>query len=71
VVVVVEEEAGIDGGGRDRESAVSTAVAVTGRVKSGGDLESSRDLESFGMISEMTRGGILFIGSKISAAVLV
>jgi hypothetical protein len=71
VVVVAEEEAGIDGGGGDRESAVSTAVAVVGRVKSGGDLESSRDLESFGMKSEMTRGGILFIGSKISAAVLV
>jgi hypothetical protein len=71
VVVVAEEEAGIDGGGGDRESAVSTAVAVIGRVRSGGDLESSRDLESFGMKSEMTRGGILFIGSKISAAVLV
>jgi hypothetical protein len=71
VVVVAEEEAGIEGGGGDRESAVSTAVAVIGRVKSGGDLESSRDLESFGMKSEMTRGGILFIGSKISAAVLV
>jgi hypothetical protein len=41
-------------------------VAVaTGRVESGGDLE------SFGMKSETARGGLLFIGSKISAAVLI
>jgi hypothetical protein len=33
--------------------------------------ESGGDLESFDMKSEMTRGGLLFIGWKISAAVLV
>jgi hypothetical protein len=33
-------------------------------------VESGRDLESFGMKSEMTRGGLLFICLKISAAVL-
>jgi hypothetical protein len=33
-------------------------------------VESDRDLESFGMKSKMTWGGLLFIGSKISAAVL-
>jgi hypothetical protein len=44
---------------------------VTDRVESGGDLESSRELESFRMKSEMTRTGLLFIGSKILAAILV
>jgi hypothetical protein len=47
------------------------ATVVTSRVESGGDLESSGDLESFGMKSETTRGGLLFIGSKISTMVLV
>jgi hypothetical protein len=40
------------------------------RVESDGVEESDRDLESFGMKSETTRGGLLFIGLKISAAVL-
>jgi hypothetical protein len=40
------------------------------RVESGGDLESGRDLESFRMKSKMTRDMLLFIGSKISAAIL-
>jgi hypothetical protein len=31
-------------------------------------VESGGDLESFGMKSEMTQGGLLFICSKISAA---
>jgi hypothetical protein len=35
-----------------------------------GGLESGGNLESFGMKSETTRGGLLFIGLKISAAVL-
>jgi hypothetical protein len=71
VVVVTEEEAGIDGGGGDWESAALTVAAATGRVKSGGDLQSGRDLESFGMKSETTRGMLLFIGSKISTTVLL
>jgi hypothetical protein len=44
---------------------VSTAAVATGGVESDGDLE------SFGMKNEMTRGGLLFISSKTSAAVLV
>jgi hypothetical protein len=40
------------------------------RVESDGVEESDWDLESFGMKSETTRGGLLFIGLKISAAVL-
>jgi hypothetical protein len=32
--------------------------------------ESSGDLESFAMKSKMPRGGLLFIGLKLSAAVL-
>jgi hypothetical protein len=40
-------------------------AVVTDGVQSGGDIE------SFGMKSETTRGGLLFIGSKISAGVLV
>jgi hypothetical protein len=42
---------------------VSTAAATDG-VESGGELE------SFWMKSEMTQGGLLFICSKLSAAVL-
>jgi hypothetical protein len=34
-----------------------------------GGVESDRDLESFRMKSETTRGELLFIGSKISVAV--
>jgi hypothetical protein len=63
--VVAEEEAGVNGGGGDRQSATSTTAVATGRVESGGDLE------SFGMKSETTRGRLLFIDSKISAVVLV
>jgi hypothetical protein len=40
-------------------------TVVTGRVESGGNLE------CFGMKSKMTRGELLFIGSKISATVLI
>jgi hypothetical protein len=43
---------------------ISSSGVDSGRVESG------VDLESFGMKSKMTRGGLLFIGSKISAAVL-
>jgi hypothetical protein len=39
------------------------------RVDNGG-VESGGDLECFGMKSETTWGGLLFIGSKISAVVL-
>jgi hypothetical protein len=70
-VAVAEDEASVDGGGGDRQSAASTAAVATDKVESGGDLESSGDLESFGLKSETTRGGLLFIGSKISVAVLV
>jgi hypothetical protein len=35
-----------------------------------GGVESGRDLESFRMKSKMTRGGLLFIGSKISEVIL-
>jgi hypothetical protein len=49
---VAEEEAGIDCGGDDRQSAALTAAVVTGRVESGQDLESGRSLESFGMKRE-------------------
>jgi hypothetical protein len=44
---------------------------VDGGVESDGvERESSGDLESFRMKREMTRGGLIFIGSKISKAVL-
>jgi hypothetical protein len=43
-------------------------VEETGGVESGG-VENGRDLKSFEMKSKVTRGGLLFIGSKISAAV--
>jgi hypothetical protein len=51
--------------------AASTAVVVTGGVESGRDFKSGKDLESFGMKRETTWDELLFIGSKISAAVLV
>jgi hypothetical protein len=35
-----------------------------------GGVESGGDLESFGLKIETTQDGLLFIGSKISAAVL-
>jgi hypothetical protein len=44
-------------------------VEETGGVESSG-VESDGDLESFEIKSETTWGGLLFIGSKISAAVL-
>jgi hypothetical protein len=58
--------------------AASTAVEEIGTsgVDSGGgdwrsrERESGSDLESFGMKSEMTRGMLIFIGLKISEAVL-
>jgi hypothetical protein len=68
---VAEAEAGVDSGSGNRQSAVLTMAVVTSRVESGKDLESGGDIESFGMKSKMTRGGLLFIGSKISAMVLV
>jgi hypothetical protein len=71
VAAVAEEEAGVDGDGGNRQSAVSTVAVATGRVESGGDLESDGDLESFEMKIETTRGGLLFIDSKISTSVLV
>jgi hypothetical protein len=49
----------------DQRRAASTVVVATDRVESDGDLE------SFEIKSETTQGGLLFIGSKISAAVLV
>jgi hypothetical protein len=52
---VVEEEVGVDDGSGDRQSAASMAAVATGRVDSG----------------ETTRGRLLFIDLKISAAVLV
>jgi hypothetical protein len=70
VVVVVEEEVGVDGGNnagggqrrrwrRRRRRPASTTVVTTGG-----------DLECFGMKSEMTWGGLLFICLKILAVVL-
>jgi hypothetical protein len=50
---------------RRRKRPASTAAVATDGVESGGDLE------SFEMKSETTQGMLLFIGSKISAAVLV
>jgi hypothetical protein len=75
VATVVEEETDIDsnggtGGGQRRQRRwhmrwpTSTVAVVTGGVESG------RDLESFRMKSKMTRGGQLFIGSKISEVIL-
>jgi hypothetical protein len=69
MVPLVEEEAGVSGS--HKQSVASTVVVATEKVESGGDLESGRDLGSFGMKSEMMWGGLLFIGSKISAAVLI
>jgi hypothetical protein len=67
-VAVVEGGGGRrrSGGGGDHNS---TDVDGDG-VESGRNLESNGYLESFGMKNEMTRGGLLFIGSKISEAVL-
>jgi hypothetical protein len=68
VVVVAEGGGGRrrSGGGRDQlERCVDGC-----RVESDEDLESSRNLESFGMKSETTQDGLLFICSKISATVL-
>jgi hypothetical protein len=41
-----------------------------GGVENNEDLESGGDLDNFGMKSKTTWGGLLFIGLKISAAVL-
>jgi hypothetical protein len=63
---VVLEVRGVDSDGGDRPKGVaSTAVVVTDGVESGWDLE------SFGMKSEMTWDGLLFIGSKISTVILI
>jgi hypothetical protein len=51
--------------------ATSTAVVVTSGVENGGDLESGGNLESFRIKNETIRGGLLFIGLQISAAVLI
>jgi hypothetical protein len=69
-VAVVAEEAMAIGRRRaavviDQRRAAPTVVVATDRV------ESDRDLESFEIKSETTRDVLLFIGSKISAAVLV
>jgi hypothetical protein len=50
-------------GGGGRREATAKETGSSGIDSDG--VESSRDLESFGMKSEMTRGGLLFIGSKI------
>jgi hypothetical protein len=63
--VVAQEVCGVDGDATGRRRVVLTAAVATGGVESDGDLE------SFGMKSETTQGGLLFIGSRISAAVLV
>jgi hypothetical protein len=49
--------------------AASMTAEETGGVEGGG-VESAGDLESFVLKNETTRGGLLFIGSKISAVVL-
>jgi hypothetical protein len=56
----------------EEEAGVEVVVEETGSsgIDDGG-VESGRDLESFGMKSETTWDRLLFIGSKISAAVLV
>jgi hypothetical protein len=46
------------------------AVVATDGVETVG-VESGGDLESFGMKNEMTRDKLLFIGSKLSATVLI
>jgi hypothetical protein len=57
-------------GGLDVLSA-STAVEETNGVESDGvERESAGDLESFVMKNEMIQGGLIFIGSKISEAIL-
>jgi hypothetical protein len=60
---VAQEEAGINDGSGDRRSRER-------RVESDG-VESDEDLESFGMKNKTTWDGVLFIGSKLSAAVLI
>jgi hypothetical protein len=45
-------------------------VEETGGVESDGVERERRGLESFRMKSERTQGGLIFIGSKISEAVL-
>jgi hypothetical protein len=55
------------GGGRRRSGGGGDRLE---RSVNGGGVESGKDLESFGMKSEMTWIELLFVGSKISAAVL-
>jgi hypothetical protein len=66
--MVKEEEAGssdVDGCGGDRHEQHQRR-----RRREQQSRESSGDLESFGMKNEMTQGGLIFIGLKISEAVL-
>jgi hypothetical protein len=67
---------GRGGGGRGRrrsgggeEAGVEATMEEASGVESS-VVESTEDLESFGMKSEMTRGMLLFIDSKISASIL-
>jgi hypothetical protein len=46
------------------------AKEETGGVENNGVEREWRGLESFGMKSEMTQGGLIFIGSKILEAAL-
>jgi hypothetical protein len=63
-MVAAEEEADVE--------AATEETGSSGVDGSGGDRWSRewQDLESFGIKSETTRGGLLFIVLKISAAVL-
>jgi hypothetical protein len=56
---------------REGEAGVEAAAEETGSSGiTGGGVESGGDLESFGIKNEITWSGLLFICSKISAAVL-
>jgi hypothetical protein len=52
--VVAEEEASVDGGNGDWQSAASMVAVVNDREESGRDLERGGDLEGFGIKSETT-----------------
>jgi hypothetical protein len=57
-------------GERRRQRRRRPARAALMAVEETDGVESSGDLESFGMKNETTRDGLLFICSKISAVVL-
>jgi hypothetical protein len=65
---------GDEGGGSRHARAVERqrrpARAASTVAEETGGVESDMDLESFTMKSEMSRGGLLFIDSKLLAAVL-